>query len=721
MAKKVACAASFAKVAQMTDQFNQNRLGAATSPYLRQHMANPVHWQPWEQAVFDEARRRNVPVLLSVGYAACHWCHVMAHESFEDDEVAALMNAHYVCIKLDREERPDLDDIYMTALSMMGEQGGWPLTMFLDPDGAPFWGGTYFPKTPQYGRPGFMQILQELSRVYAEAPEKIARNCKALGERLRARAAEEAHGDLPPDLAARAARSLNAHIDMAQGGLGAAPKFPQPFLYRFLWQQAQLANDDALRAGVLVTADNICQGGLYDHLAGGFARYSVDAAWLVPHFEKMLYDNAQLIDLLTRLWRTTKNPIYAARIAASIDWLASEMQLPEGGFAASLDADSEGAEGTFYIWTPEEIENVLGDKTAVFSAAYGVTPDGNFENRNILNRLHALTAEDAKGVEETHEVEEKLTDARAALLDRRNTRPRPERDDKMLADWNAMTITALAHAAQTFRNTGWRDLAIRAFAALERDLGETANGKPTGRLVHSARRVDDTVHQLDVCLAADLAHAAEAALALYQSTGADAYLHKAIGWMGSLESAYADTQRGGYFENDDNTPGLLVRNRNVQDNAMPATNAVALRVFAALAQFTGDAGFARRADAIRDALAGMVVKNYPSMTGLLDAATASQHPANLVIRTLPDDADAGALVLAATQHPIVDVLIVELPPGAELPSDHPARDKEIVDGRATAYLCPGQQCLPPVHEAEKLTAYLDDLMSRRQNAHAPSG
>ena len=213
---------------------------------------------------------------------------------------------------------------------------------------------------------------------------------------------------------ARAARSLNAHIDMAQGGLGAAPKFPQPFLYRFLWQQAQLANDDALRAGVLVTAVNICQGGLYDHLAGGFARYSVDAAWLVPHFEKMLYDNAQLIDLLTRLWRTTKNPIYAARIATSIDWLASEMQLPEGGFAASLDADSEGAEGTFYIWTPEEIENVLGDKTAIFSAAYGVTPDGNFETRNILNRLHDLTVGDAKDVEEAHEVEERLAAARAA-------------------------------------------------------------------------------------------------------------------------------------------------------------------------------------------------------------------------------------------------------------------------------------------------------------------
>ena len=429
----------------------------------------------------------------------------------------------------------------------------------------------------------------------------------------------------------------------------------------------------------------------------------------------MLYDNAQLVDLLTRLWRTTKNPIYAARIAATIDWLVNEMQLPDGGFAASLDADSEGAEGLFYIWTPEEIENVLGDKTATFSEAYGVTAEGNFENLNILNRLHAIDNENV------HEIELSLIGARAALLAQRNMRPRPERDDKMLADWNAMTVTALAHAAQTFRNGGWHALAIRAFTALERDLCETVNGKPTGRLVHSARRVEKTVHQLDVCLAADLVHAAEAAIALYQSTGEAAYLQKAIGWMGSLESAYADTQRGGYFENDDRTPGLLVRNRNVQDNAMPATNAVALRVFAALAQLTGDMGFARRADSIRDALAGMMAKNYPSMTALLDAATANRYPATLVIRTVPDDGEAHALVQAAAQHPIVDLLIVELPPGADLPPDHPAHAKEIIDGKTTAYLCPGQECLPPVHEAEKLKSYLDDLILRRHKEHASSG
>jgi uncharacterized protein YyaL (SSP411 family) len=698
----------------MTDQFNQNRLTEATSPYLRQHMHNPVHWQPWEPAVFAEAKRRNVPVLLSVGYAACHWCHVMAHESFEDAEVAALMNAHYVCIKLDREERPDLDDIYMTALSMMSEQGGWPLTMFLDPDGVPFWGGTYFPKTPQYGRPGFMQILQELARVYAETPEKIARNCKALGEGLRARAAEDARGDLPPDLPSRAARSLSAHIDMAQGGLGAAPKFPQPFMYRFLWQQAQHADDANLRDGVLVTAMHICHGGIYDHLAGGFARYSVDAAWLVPHFEKMLYDNAQLIDLLTRLWRTTKNPIFAARIDATINWLMDEMQLPDGGFAASLDADTQGAEGLFYIWTPAEIENVLGDETAVFLEAYGITPDGNFENRNILNRLHAVDAPDA------HHVEAALNGARSALLARRNTRPRPARDDKILADWNAMTITALAHAAQSFRNETWRALAMRAFDALQRDLSETVKGRKTGRLVHSARRLDKTVHQLDVCLAADLVHAAEAAIALYQVTGTPAYLQTAIGFMGALDAAYADTQRGGYFENDDGLEGLLVRNRNVQDNAMPATNAVALRVFAALAQLTGNMGYAERARAIATALAGMLAQNYPSMTSLLEAITTSHNLATLVICTVPDDAATEALVRAASQHPIVDLLIVELPPDAELPRGHPAHAKQAVGGRATAYLCPGQQCLPPVHEAEKLIAQLDDLILRRQTDRSPT-
>ena len=714
-------------MAQMTDQFNQNRLADATSPYLRQHMDNPVHWQPWEPAVFDEARRRGVPVLLSVGYAACHWCHVMAHESFEDDEVAALMNAQYVCIKLDREERPDLDDIYMTALSMMGEQGGWPLTMFLDPDGAPFWGGTYFPKTPQYGRPGFMQILQEISRVYHEAPDRIASNCKALGDGLRARAAEDTQGALPPDLAARAARSLTGHIDMAQGGLGAAPKFPQPFLYRFLWQQAQITGDTNVRHGVLVTAINMCQGGLYDHLGGGFARYSVDAAWLVPHFEKMLYDNAQMIDLLTRLWRDTRHPIFAARIKSTIDWLAREMLLPNGGFAASLDADSEGEEGRFYVWTLPDIEGVLGKNASMFSDAYGASPEGNFENRNILNRLHCVADTLTKNT--VHTKEEDLAEARASLLAHRDTRTRPARDDKMLADWNAMTITALARAAQTFRQPAWGALAETAFAALQRDLAETVDGKSTGRLMHSARTVDGVVRQLDVCLAADLVHAAEAALALYALSGTASYLTAATGWMACLDAAYIDPTRGGYFENDAQTSGLLVRNRSVQDNAMPSTNAVALRVLAALSQFTGRPGYAARADAIRDALAGMLTKNYPAMTSLLDAVTFAQHPATLVI-CMPHEEEARhaddvatheaneALARVACEHGIDDLIILEIQAGTELPTDHPAHGKTALNGRPTAYLCPGQQCLPPVHEAEKLMAQLDDLRAKRRQSES---
>ena len=369
--------------------FSSNRLAEATSPYLLQHKDNPVHWQPWEASVFDEARRRNVPVLLSIGYAACHWCHVMAHESFEDDEVAALMNANFVCIKLDREERPDLDEIYMSALSMMGEQGGWPLTICLDAEGAPFWGGTYFPKTPQYGRPGFMQILAEISRIWTEAPDKIKANTKALTQSLRAKAAADARGDMPTDLPQRAARALVEHIDRAKGGLAGAPKFPQPFLYKFIWQQAQLSGDADMRAAVLVTARKICQGGIYDHLRGGFARYSVDADWLVPHFEKMLYDNALLIDLLSLLYRDTKEPLFAARIAETIGWLEAEMITDEGAFASSLDADTEGEEGRFYVWDKAEVEALLGADAGAFCAAYDITETGNFEGHAIPHLLAA--------------------------------------------------------------------------------------------------------------------------------------------------------------------------------------------------------------------------------------------------------------------------------------------------------------------------------------------
>ena len=368
-----------------------NRLGSETSPYLLQHENNPVHWWAWGDEALAEAKRLDKPILLSVGYAACHWCHVMAHESFEDDETARVMNAHFINIKVDREERPDIDAIYMEALHLMGEQGGWPLTMFLTPEGEPFWGGTYFPKQAKYGRPSFCMVLEEVARIYREEPETVRNNTGVITKHLRQRSLSEGGGEAftLEDLKLFAGKLVQI-VDMRKGGVQGAPKFPQVSLFDFLWRAGLAFDFEPARRAVEVTLLNICQGGIYDHLGGGFARYSVDDKWLVPHFEKMLYDNAQLIMLMTHVWRETRSPVLAERISETVDWVFREMTVTGGGFASSLDADSEGEEGKYYVWGRNEIFEVLGDERAAdFAAVYDVSAGGNFEAKNILNRLEA--------------------------------------------------------------------------------------------------------------------------------------------------------------------------------------------------------------------------------------------------------------------------------------------------------------------------------------------
>src|SRR5512145_3568996 len=370
---------------------SENRLARETSPYLLQHKDNPVHWWAWGPEALAEAKRTGRPILLSVGYAACHWCHVMAHESFEDAATAAEMNELFVNIKVDREERPDIDAIYMRALHSLGEQGGWPLTMFLDSEARPFWGGTYFPPEPRFGRPSFRKVLAEVARIYREEPDKVAHNA---GRLVRALSEREGGGGAvnlnDATLADLTGRMVNA-VDMARGGLAGAPKFPQWSFFWLLWRGAIRYGDHQALSAVDVTLTNICQGGIYDHLGGGFARYSVDERWLVPHFEKMLYDNALLVDLMTEVWRETGNDLYKARIAETVGWLKREMIAEGGGFAASLDADSEGEEGRFYVWSRREIAEVLGEAdAALFCAVYDVMEEGNWEGRVILNRLGSL-------------------------------------------------------------------------------------------------------------------------------------------------------------------------------------------------------------------------------------------------------------------------------------------------------------------------------------------
>ena len=455
-----------------------NRLANETSPYLQQHKDNPVHWWPWGEEALTAAHDQDKPILLSIGYAACHWCHVMAHESFESDEIAAQMNDQFINIKVDREERPDIDTIYMNALHMLGEQGGWPLTMFLTPKAEPYWGGTYFPPEPRFGRPGFPQVLESMAKAYADDKEAVSKNTEALVEGLQKMALTPAANEVPvlsgavlDNMAARLIES----VDMDLGGVGGAPKFPQTFALEFLWRAHQRGGDATFAQAVQISLDQMAQGGIYDHVGGGYARYATDAAWLVPHFEKMLYDNALLIDLMTQVWQHTASGLYEARIRETIGWTVREMTAGGGGFAASLDADSEGVEGKYYVWTEAEIDAALGIDAGMVKEAFGVTPGGNWEGNTILNRSHNLAIGDPQ-------LEGDLARACNVLYEVRERRIRPGWDDKILADWNGMMIGAMARASAVFNEPGW-------LAAAERAWTFVANSMRVGdRLWHAARR-----------------------------------------------------------------------------------------------------------------------------------------------------------------------------------------------------------------------------------------
>ena len=557
----------------------ENRLARETSPYLIQHKDNPVAWWPWGPEALAEANRTGKPILLSVGYAACHWCHVMAHESFEDPATASVMNELFVNIKVDREERPEIDEIYMNALHLLGEQGGWPLTMFLTPQGEPVWGGTYFPKDFRYGRPAFVDVLREVSRVFREEPEKIDNNRKAIVARLadRARAAGKANvGRAELDQIATRFGNL---FDSTHGGIRGAPKFPQCSILELLWRAGERTGDGRNFETVAHTLERMSQGGIYDHLGGGFSRYSVDERWLVPHFEKMLYDNAQLLELLALAHARTGNDLFRERAVETVGWLAREMTTEGGAFASSLDADSEGEEGRFYVWSLGEIEAVLGkDDAAYFASHYDVTSAGNFEGHNILNRLGTAAQSDSD--------EERLAQLRAKLLAARARRVRPGLDDKVLADWNGLMISALANAGALLDESDWVDRAARAFEFIARSM---TKGNRIGHSWRDGRLVFPG-------LSSDFAAMIRAAIALHQATAMGDYLDRALGWADALECHHADPQSGGYFLTADDAEGLIVRLASTRDDALPNPNAVMAQNLVRLSLLAGDEKYRERTD-----------------------------------------------------------------------------------------------------------------------------
>jgi uncharacterized protein YyaL (SSP411 family) len=668
-----------------------NLLRHETSPYLLQHADNPVHWRPWGPAALEEARQTNRPILLSIGYAACHWCHVMAHESFEDPATAALMNAHFVNIKVDREERPDIDHIYMSALHALGERGGWPLTMFITPDGAPFWGGTYFPPEPRWGTPSFNQVLFSVSEAWREGDDTVKNNSAALLRVLTAMARANP-GDLPvPAHLDTAATALLRQTDPEQGGLKGAPKFPNPPIFRFLWQNAFRTGRTEGRDALHLMLERMSQGGIYDHLGGGYSRYSVDAVWLVPHFEKMLYDNAQLLELLALAHAHRPSPLYVQRAAETVGWMTRDMTAAtvdgRAAFAASEDADSEGEEGRFYVWTEAEVDRLLGGSAAAFKRAYDVTSGGNWEGHTILRRVTPPGTPDE---------EDTLARARQVLFEARALRVRPGRDDKVLADWNGLAIAALARASVVFGRPDWLTRAEQA-----QDFILAQMSAPDGRVQHAWRLGRVTA----VGLLDDQAAMARASLALFAATGAPERLAQTIRFADAAQAAFADGE-GGYCTTAADAPDVpLVRPRSAADTATPSGNGMLAEVLSLLWHLTGDQAWRGRAEALLRAFSGKP-DQLVAMPSLLTAADLLEEAATVVI--IGDPLHPLTQTLAATALSAADPAVAVLRAAGPdaLPAGHPAFGKAAGPDGAAAFVCRRNVCGLPLADGPALGAAL---------------
>ena len=678
-------------VAQVIQSHMRNELNKETSPYLLSHADNPVHWQPWGPETLAQAKAENKPILLSVGYAACHWCHVMAHESFEDPATAEVMNRNFISIKVDREERPDIDGIYQAALSLLGEQGGWPLTMFLTPDGTPFWGGTYFPPEARYGRPGFPALLHKVSEIYATQAEKVAQNATAIHDALTRMNRAETGDLIPAALPLELARRLIGEFDSVNGGIGAAPKFPHVPVFELVLRGGLTADDKDLRDAVIFSMTKISQGGIYDHLRGGYARYSTDAHWLAPHFEKMTYDNAQLLSLLTLLYNLTDNPLFAQRITETADWMLAEMIAEGGGFAATLDADSEGEEGKFYVWTEAEVDAVLGthDNAKLFKEVYDVSARGNWEGKCILNRIATPDLRD-------DDDEARLRTMREKLLAARARRVRPGWDDKVLADWNGLMITALARAGAAMERTDWIDAARSAF-----DFVNARLRLPGGtRLVHSYR----AGRQGSAATLDDYAAMINAALTLYEIDGDDGFLETARAWIDVVDAHYRDADQGGYFLTADDASDLIVRTRNAHDSATPSGIGLMVLAFARLYAMGGENRDREQAESVIRAFTGELERNAFPLASLINAAQLLTHAVQLVIIGRAADPATRAFLQAAHRAAQPDLVIQRFAPGTKLPANHPAATKAGDDagGGPTAYICVGSTCSLPITDPEAL-------------------
>jgi uncharacterized protein YyaL (SSP411 family) len=657
-----------------------NLLARETSPYLRQHAGNPVHWRGWSAAALAEAGTLDRPILLSVGYAACHWCHVMAHESFENQDVAAVMNRLFVNIKVDREERPDIDQIYMAALSAMGEQGGWPLTMFLTPDGKPFWGGTYFPREPRYGRPGFVQMLEAVGKAWREKRESLDRSAQDLINHVGASlSATRDKAAIAHETLAGLANGIAGMVDTSAGGLRGAPKFPNAPFMTTLWLSWLRDGRAEHRDAVLTSLERMLAGGIWDHVGGGLARYATDAEWLVPHFEKMLYDNAQLIRLANWAFAETGNALFRTRIEETAAWLLREMRV-DGAFASSLDADSDGEEGLFYTWTKAEVEAALGKESVLFFQHFTLADPPGWEGKPIISQtLHQQVAGIA--------AHDRLAALKAGLLAARERRVRPGRDDKVLTDWNGLVIAAIAEAGRTLGHADWIEAAERAFDRLD---GSAANG----RLPHSALGGQ----KLFPALSSDYAAMIGAAIALHQATGKAVYVARARHFADQLDRWHADAAGAGYHLTAADGTDVPIRIRGDVDEAIPSATGQIIEALARLAVLTGDMTLHDKAWRVAEHAMGRIAQQAYGQAGIVNACALLLEPFKLVI--VADPGDSG-LVAVANRNPDPRRVDIVVPLGSRNPPQLPGNVLPPAD-KAAAYLCIGQTCLPAITDADEL-------------------
>ncbi len=665
-----------------------NRLINETSPYLLQHAHNPVDWYPWGDEAFERAKAEDKPVLVSIGYSACHWCHVMEHESFEDESVAAIMNEHFINIKVDMEERPDVDQIYMNFIQLTTGRGGWPMNVFLTPDKRPFYGGTYFPPVSRYNMPSWPQILTSISEAYKNKREELEESAANIVTELRRLSAVEiAQGGLGAEILDAAFESHSRTFDTVNGGFGGAPKFPAAMSLDFLLRYHHRTGDERALAIVTHSLDKMARGGIYDQLGGGFHRYAVDAIWLVPHFEKMLYDNAQLIRVYLHAFQVTGNEFYKRIAVETLEYVRREMLDPSGGFYSTQDADSEGEEGKFFVWTPEEIAHILGvNDAAVFGRYFDVTPEGNFEGKSILNIKNPAALDDMPEADRTTLLEK----CRAKLFAEREERIKPNRDEKVLTAWNGLMLAAFADAAAVLDNHEYLEIAIRNADFILDQM------RSDGRLFRTWK---NGVAKLNAYIE-DYANVADALIQLYQSSGIERYLDEAGTLADLMVTEFWDEESGGFFFTSNDHEELIVRNKDFFDNATPSGNSVAADVLLKLAKLTGDDRYERFAVSVLR-LASRQVQRHPQGFGRMLSAIEFYLGAGkeIVMIGLPGN----EIERAVFRSYLPDAVVVRSD-GEAADSSKMAllKDRGMVDGLPTAYVCEDFVCQRPVTTVREL-------------------